>query len=275
MRIVLSVAAMFIAAGVAAVLAGSAAWHRATGAAVERLVASSPGPALDAARPEQLPAPVSRYFRKVLKEGQPAVRSIVATQEAEFFINGDWRPLKATQEFSVSPPGFVWDARITMAPLMPVFVRDAYVDGRGSMQAAMFGVYRIVDESGKPQLDAGALQRLLGEAIWFPTALRPSSAVTWAPRDDRSAFVTLRDRAHAVTLLFEFGDDDLPTTMSGDRYMEQDGQYYLRPWQIQCSEYRVRDAMLIPTRCEVSWTTNGIRQPYWRGRITSITYRYN
>jgi hypothetical protein len=211
----------------------------------------------------------------VLRDGQPMVQSAGATQEAEFFINDDWRPLTARQDFSVLPPGFVWDARITMAPLMPVFVRDAYVGGRGSMQASMFGVYPIMNETGRPQLDAGALQRLLGEAVWFPTALLPSNTVTWTPRDDRSAFVTLRDRAQAVTLLFEFGDDDLPRTMSGDRYMEQDGQYHLRPWQIQCAEYRVTDDMLIPMRCEVSWTTNGIRRPYWRGRITSITYRYN
>jgi hypothetical protein len=275
MRLVLSIVAVVIGACVAAVLAGTASWNRATGVAVEQLAASSPGPAIDAAMLDQLPPPVARYFRRVLHDDHPIVRSAAATQQAEFFINGQWRPLKATQDFSISPPGFVWDARITMAPLMPVFVRDAYVDGHGSMKASMLGVYPIVDAAGKPELDAGALQRLLGEAIWFPTALLPSSSVTWSARDDRSALVTLRDRATAVTLLFEFGEDAVPVTISGERYMEQDGQYNLRPWQIQCGEYRVKDAMLIPMRCEVAWIIDGAPQPYWRGRITSITYRYN
>jgi hypothetical protein len=33
--------------------------------------------------------------------------------------------------------------------------------------------------------------------------------------------------------------------------------------------------MLIPLHAEVAWITGGRAEPYWRGRITSITYRYN
>jgi len=33
--------------------------------------------------------------------------------------------------------------------------------------------------------------------------------------------------------------------------------------------------MLIPLHAEVAWVTAGKVEPYWRGRITSITYRYN
>jgi hypothetical protein len=31
---------------------------------------------------------------------------------------------------------------------------------------------------------------------------------------------------------------------------------------------------MIPRHCEVSWLVNGRLEPYWRGRITSIRYRY-
>jgi hypothetical protein len=63
---VLSIVSVVIGACVVTVIAGSASWNRATGVAVERLAASSPAPALDAARVDQLPPPVSRYFRRVL-----------------------------------------------------------------------------------------------------------------------------------------------------------------------------------------------------------------
>ena len=218
---------------------------------------------------------MARYFRKVLRDGQSGIRSARATQEAEFLIDGSWRPLRATQHFTTSPPAFVWDARIDMAPLMPVFVRDSYIVGRGAMRASLLGVYALADEAGKPELDSGALQRFLGEAIWLPTVLLPSRTVSWTPRDERSALVTLTDATVRVTLLFEFDDGGMVIAISGDRYKEQNGSYSLQPWRIQCDEPGERAGMIIPLRCEVAWITSGNREPYWRGRITSIAYQFD
>ena len=272
----LAVIAFLIAAAVAAVFAGSSSWNRATRAAVDTLASPHGGAAAySVADLADLPEPVARYLRRVLRDGQPIVRSAIATQEAEFFLNGAWRPLHATQEFVTSPPGFVWDARIGMAPLVFAYVRDSYVAGTGSMTASALGVYPIVHQAATPPLNAGALHRFLGEAIWIPTALLPSSSVTWTARDDRSAMVTLRDAGNAVSLLFTFDGDGLITSISGERYKEEGGAYSLQPWVIQCAEYRERDGMLIPLHAEVAWITGGRAEPYWRGRITSITYRYN
>jgi hypothetical protein len=277
MRVVLATAAVAIGAGVAAAIAGTSAWDRASAATVDKL-RSSPAAAASTYRAsalESLPPPVERFFRAVLKDGQPVVRSAIATQEAEFFINGSWRPLRATQHFTTSPPGFVWDARIGMAPLITASVRDAYVAGSGMMQASMFGLYTLADQVGTPDLNAGALQRYLGEAVWFPTALLPSPTVTWLPVNDRSATVTLRDGAAVVSLDFAFNDRGLATRIIGDRYKEDGGVYTLQPWQIECDEHADRDGMIIPQRCEVSWINDGTAEPYWRGRITSIAYRFN
>jgi hypothetical protein len=274
-RILLGVISVAIAAGVAATIAGAAAWNRATAAAIDRLAASQPATAVDPGAMSRLPPPVSRYFRKVLKQGQPMIRSAVATQDAEFFINGEWRPLRATQHFRISPPAFVWDARIAMAPLIPVAVRDSYIDGRGSMQAALLGVYSLADQTDKRELNLGALQRLLGEAVWLPTMLLPSHSVAWSPRDDRSAFVSLTDGGNTVTLLFQFDPDDAVAAISGERYREGGGDYTLQDWQIRCDEYRERSGILVPIHCEVAWMNAGVPEPYWRGRITSIEYRYD
>jgi hypothetical protein len=276
LRIILAVLAILIGAAVAAVIAGSSSWKRSSQGAIAQLVPDTGGAAtFDAASVDHLPAPVAKYFRKAIPQGHPIVRAAIATQEAEFFINGGWRPLSATQRFSASPPGFVWDARIEMAPLMPAFVRDSYVGGHAGMQASIYGVYTIVNQIDKAELSAGALQRFLGEAVWLPTALLPSAALTWTARDDRSAMVALEDGATSVAQLFEFGKDDMPATITGDRFKENNGTYAMQPWQIHCDRTELRDGLRVPTHCEVAWVVNGVREPYWRGRITSIDYQYD
>ena len=276
MRIVLSVFALLIGAAVAAVLTGSANWRRTTAEQAGKLIGTETADAVyrhDTVG--HLPPPAARYFGRVLRDGQAMVTSAIATQDAEFYLNGAWRPLTATQRFVANPPGFVWDARISLAPLIAAFVRDSYVNGRASMTASILGVYRLVDQHGAAELNAGALQRLLGEAVWFPTALLPSERVRWTPRDDRSAVATLDDAGIAVSLVFEVNDDGQVVSISGDRYKESGGSYARQPWQIRCDEYRVRDGMLIPLHCEAAWISDGTREPYWRGRITSIAYRYD
>jgi len=49
----------------------------------------------------------------------------------------------------------------------------------------------------------------------------------------------------------------------------------LQPWQIHCAEHAERDGMTIPLWCEVAWVNGGKAEPYWRGRITSMTYHYD
>lgn len=275
MRIVATVLAIVIAAGAATVFARTTRWNRSTGERVNQLNASAKVAVdYDERALQQVPPPVARYFRRVLRDGHPLVTSAIATQEAEFFINGAWRRLEATQHFVADPPGFVWDARISMAPLVTAFVRDSYVVGRAGMTASLLGVYTLVDQNGINELNAGALQRLLGEAVWMPTALLPSARVRWTPRDGDSAIATLSDAGLEASLTFEFDEDGRIITIRGDRFKENAGTYSMQPWEIRCDEYRNQDGMLIPMHCQVAWVTGGVRQPYWRGRIASITYRY-
>lgn len=142
-----------------------------------------------------LPAPVVRYLRHVLQDGQPMITAATIVWEGEFNMGqpgrDNWRPFTATQEFVPGAPGFVWNARIAMLPWVPVFVRDSFVEGRGSMRGAVWGLIPVVTAEGTPTLASGALQRYLGEAAWFPTALLARSGVTWTAIDDTHARATL------------------------------------------------------------------------------------
>jgi hypothetical protein len=108
------------------------------------------------------------------------------------------------QYFTAGLPGLVWDARINMAPLATVRVRDSYIQGVGSMQARVASLIPVVDQAGSPELAAGALHRYLAEAVSLPTAFLPGSDVAWEPIDDHSARATLTDCGLSVSLDFHF-----------------------------------------------------------------------
>jgi Family of unknown function (DUF6920) len=266
-----------IVAGIAIAVPVAASWRWAADThSLERRLASAPasnaGP-FTVEAVSQLPPPVRRYFQHVMRDGQRRIVRVTAVQSAEFFINGAWKPLRATQQFATAPIGFVWDARIQMAPLVSAFVRDAYVDGEGSMYATVRALYPLVNQRGRRELDAGALQRFLGEAVWFPTALLPGEGVSWEALSDSAAVATISDAETSVSLEFRFNHRDEIIEVPGDRFAEQDGHYQLRPWLVRCGNYQERQRLLIPVDCEVSWVTPDGRAPYWRGHVEHISYQ--
>lgn len=70
-----------------------------------------------------LPAPVQRYFRAALTDGQRIITEGALTQSGTFNLSAtaaQWKPFTATQHFTTARPGFVWDAKIMMFPAVPV-----------------------------------------------------------------------------------------------------------------------------------------------------------
>jgi hypothetical protein len=277
---------LFVNLGLAVVLATSTVVtsRRAWSSATDELVAAvhkapTAQPAFDAGALDALPPPVARFFRHVLPDAQAPILSAQIEQEAEFYVTSGtpgWRPLTATQHFSVRPPGFVWDARIRMAPMVSVWVRDAYAGGTGSMRADVLGVYPMVRASRSPELDAGALHRYLAELIWLPTALLPGAGVEWRPKDDRSAVASIEDHGTRVELEFRFTDaGDVEEIFAAGRFRESDGRFEPTPWVVRCWDYQERMRIRIPLQAEVRWLLADGPQPYWRGRITQVLYTFS
>jgi hypothetical protein len=228
--------------------------------------------ALDADR--SLPTPVRRYFKAVLKDGQPLVQSARMTQRGVFRLGDKWKPFDAEETMITHPPEFFWDARIHMYPLLTVRVRDSYAQGRGKMKATMFGI-RIVDEHDRRELDAGALHRYLAEAPWVPTALVPREGLTWTAVDDSHAIATLADGKEEVSVEFTFAlTGEILSMFVPNRYFAEKGSYVPRPWGVTCKRFEERCGMRIPIEGEVYWKINGEIMPYWRGEITDVKYEF-
>jgi hypothetical protein len=225
-----------------------------------------------------LPQPVRQYLSRVLTEGQPHVRSVRLEQVGQFRLgeaDSPWKPLNATQTFSVDPPGFVWNARIRIVPLLSVRVLDKYWRGQGALRARLLSVIPIVDQGPNKEMNAGELLRYLAEAVWFPTAFLPGEGVEWEPIGESSARATLSHGDTEVSLIFHFNErDEVIRVTSESRYRNVDGSLEPTPWSGYFRNYQNRSGMLIPLDGEVEWNLQEGNLPYWRGHVTEIEHRY-
>jgi len=223
-----------------------------------------------------LPAPVQRYFRTVLKEGQPLVPAVSVEHSGTFNMSEtgeQWKPFRSTQRVITQRPGFVWDARLRMAPGMTVYVHDAYVAGEGILTAKLFGLMSLVNLRGTPEVAQGELMRFFAEAAWYPTALLPSQGVQWEEVDDASAKATLKDGEITLTMLFRFNESGLIESVRAEaRGRTVEGEVIPTPWEGRWRNYELREGMLIPLEGEVAWILPEGPKPYWRGRIQRIQY---
>lgn len=225
---------------------------------------------------ENLPAPVARYFRFAMKEGQPVIKTARIRHAGEFNLNGKWIPFESEQHFSANPPAFVWDAKMRMNPLVNIRVRDDYSGGQGSMTAKIFVAFTLVNaDSSDEKLAQGALLRFLAESVWLPTALLPRENLQWSPIDENRALAILTDSGVTVSLEFIFGEKgEITGIFSPSRFKEVDGEYKKFPWAGRFWSYEERGGMMIPIEGEVEWQMPEGAEPYWRGRIVEAEFDF-
>lgn len=250
-----------------------------TSTAVARLRASAanaPAETFRAADLAGLPAPVARYFEAALREGRTLPRYARLRQIGTFLVkpaSNRWGPFDATHHMTGRPAGFVWDARIRMAPGLNVRVRDSLLGGRGSMVGTLLGFIPVVRMEGTPEIAAGSMQRYLAEAVWCPSALLPSAGVIWSALGDASARASLTLGATTVTLDFHFGEDGLVRSVFTAARPRTEGRRSVpTPWQGRWSRYEEHGGIVVPVEGEVEWVLPTGPQPYWRGRVTDIAY---
>jgi hypothetical protein len=270
------------AAGALAWFSGPRRWRAATGRLTRQMTETAVRPEgrVRLASLSSTPELVRRYFRVALREGGPFIRTARVVQMGEFRsketadTEAGWHSFEARQVFSTSPPGLVWDARISLTPLGNVWVRDAYVSGHASLRAALFGLIPVASAADAAELRAGALQRYLAESVWFPTALLPSERLSWSAIDASHARATLKDGDVTVSLDFEFGlGGEIVAVKAGARARALGkGRYEPLPWGGRYQRYEERGGMRIPLESEVYWVVNGKEQPYYRGRNLAIAY---
>ena len=238
----------------------------------------SPLATFDSRELEGLPAPVQRYFRAALKDGQPIIAAVTLDLAGTINLSADverWKPFTSTQRVVTRRPGFLWDARVSMLPGVVVRVVDSYVAGEGLLRAAVLGLYAVADARGGGEMARGEFMRFFAEAAWYPTALLPSQGVRWEAVDDASANATIVDGPLKLTLLFRFNDAGLIDSFRAEARGAGVGKDMVKlPWEGRWSDYRARDGMTVPFTGEVAWVRPTGRQTYFHGTVSTLTYEW-
>jgi hypothetical protein len=239
----------------------------------------TPISAVDLTQLDSLPAPVARYLRHVLRDNQRCIGTARIRQVGELrtdITKDRWFGFEASQLIVPPAPGFVWDAKVSMAPLLHVRVHDAYVDGLGSGRLSLLSAVRMAGSSSSPEVNEASLHRYLAESPWYPTALLPGPALKWSPISDTKALATLASSGTTVSLEFWFNEaGEVSGIYTPGRWMRSGDAYVPTPWEGRFTSYQERGGMLVPTEGEVGWYVSGTWQPVWRGSNVEVNYTFD
>jgi hypothetical protein len=243
-------------------------------------VEAKPSPArFDSRELEGLPAPVQRYFRAALQEGQPIITAVTIELAGSINLSATearWKPFTSWQRVVTRRPGFLWDAQVSMLPGGVVRVVDGYIVGEGLLHAAVLGLFTVADIRGGGEIARAEFMRFFAEAVWYPTALLPSQGVRWEAVDDASANAAIVDGPLTLTLLFRFNDAGLIDSFRAEARGAGVGKEMLMlPWEGRFSNYRVHDGMTVPFSGEVAWVRPEGRKSYFLGNVASLAYEFS
>ncbi|HHE39097.1 MAG TPA: hypothetical protein ENL20_11095, partial [Candidatus Cloacimonetes bacterium] len=106
-----------------------------------------------------LPEPVQRYFKHVLKDGQPYISCVRLIHNGQFKTDPkkDWINIKGEQYFTTEKPGFIWEGKTAMFT-----AHDMYLANKGRLVVTLLSLFKIVDGQGE-SFNQGELLRWLGE----------------------------------------------------------------------------------------------------------------
>ena len=212
-----------------------------------------------------LPEPVQRYFKHVLKNGQPYISYIRLIHDGQFKTNPkkNWIDIKGEQYFTGEKPGFIWKGKTAMFT-----ARDTYIAGKGRLVVSLFSLFRIVNSQGE-KIDQGELLRWLGESVLFPTNLLPDENLQWSPIDSSSAKLTFNYNDIEVSYDVSFNDKNEITQMKTERYMGEDN---LETWIGKFRNYKEINGVIIPTEIEAIWKLKEEDYSYVKFNIKKIEY---
>lgn len=201
-----------------------------------------------------LPSCVQKWMRCSGVVGHEKIHTVRLTQSGRLRLEPDkpWMPVEAVQYINVDKPGFVWKARVKMAPFIYLQGKDKYFNGHGSMQIKLLSLLTVVNSKPAPEMDQGTLLRYLAEMMWYPSAAL-NDYISWEEVGANSARATMKWQGVQASMLFNFNETgDVVSTVAA-RYQEVNGAFVLNDWGGIPREFHEYNGIRIANQADVVW----------------------
>jgi hypothetical protein len=219
-----------------------------------------------------LPAAVRKYLEFSGVVGKPLVNTVTVKQTGRIRQSPEepWMQFRATETYSLDPPGFIWNAKAYRSGFPLFTVQDSYVKGRGGMRVRLAGLFPVVNGNGN-ELDHSSAVRFLNEMMWFPSAyLRPN--ITWTAIDDSSAKASFTAFGRTVSAELSFAPDGRITNFFATRYKDTRTDIEPTPWSTPVTAYGEFCGLKIPVAGQAVWHLPSGDFTYIDLRVEEITY---
>ncbi|MCU7695492.1 DUF6544 family protein [Haoranjiania flava] len=201
-----------------------------------------------------LPEPVKNWLRACGAVGNPYTSIGKVTQKAEMKMKPEqenWASATAIQYTTIGNPAFIWTVHVKMNSLLNFQGRDKFKYGKGTMLIKMNSLINVVNERGE-KLNEGALQRYLGEMVWFPS-LALSPYITWEQIDDNKATATMTYKNTSGSGTFYFNSKGDVTKFSALRYKDNEPDAKRHKWEMNITDYKIFEAIKVPAKMTSTW----------------------
>ena len=200
--------------------------------------------------PEDLPAPVARYYRAIIGDDIPVVTSAVITTRAQLRVMGITFPsrFRFTHDAGQGYRHYI-ESTVFGQPLLKV--NERYLEGVGRMELPV----GIIEDD--PKTNDSANLGLWGESIWLPSIFLTDPRVRWEAIDDTHASVTVpfEDGEQTFTVTFD-AQTGLISRMETMRWKNENAEARTR-WILEPYGWAEFEGVLIPSPAGVTWEDEG------------------
>jgi hypothetical protein len=213
--------------------------------------------------PDNLPAPVARFYEVIAGGRVPEITSAVIDGRVTLRLGGI--PLPGRFRFiHQAGQGYRHAIEVTMfgAPIMKV--NEYYLDGKARMELP-FGTV-----ANEPKTDLAANLGLWAESIWLPSLYVTDPRVRWEAVDATTARLVVPFGAEedALTVTFDPATG-LLRRLEGLRYRgAKDDSKIL--WRNEMAAWKRWHGVLIPSAGNVTWMDEGM--PWFVFSLDDVTY---